>query len=122
MYVHTYIHTYIRTYIRTCTYIHTTYFITDEHTNAVEHCIKFLHFIDSQMSRLTSNKPHPLITRTLDDIITHLTNAITSLESLDDIIGMYNEDHTESVIHLILHLYWTLISVLYRVNIYDNTS
>ena len=42
----------------------------------------------------------------LDDIITHLTNTITALESRDQLKG--------EGLHVLLHVYWTLISTLYK--------
>ena len=58
------------------------------------------------MSRILSTTPTTDSHMILDDIITHLTNTITVLESRDQLKG--------EGVHVLLHVYWTLISTLYK--------
>ena len=76
-------------------------------------CCKFLHFVDSQVSRILSNTPTTDSHMILNDIITHLTNTITALESRDQLKG--------EGVHVLLHVYWTLISTLYKA-VRNNTN
>ncbi|XP_019862825.1 PREDICTED: uncharacterized protein LOC109591550 [Amphimedon queenslandica] len=68
---------------------------------SLKYCCEFLHFIVTYISRL-SLMTH---TATLDGIITNLTNTIQLLESCDQLNG--------GGIHVLLHVYWTMVSLLY---------
>ena len=58
------------------------------------------------MSRILSTTPTTDSHMILDGIITHLTNTITALESRDQLKG--------EGVHVLLHVYWTLLSTLYK--------
>ena len=62
--------------------------------------------------RHNATKPLLPIDSIFDDIITQLTNTIQSLKSCDHILS----DRTNHyMLHVVLHVHWTTIAVLYQV-------
>ncbi len=91
-------------------------------TSSFKDCVTFLHFIDYQTAKLThldddTNKPHPLVIKIINNVITHLNNIIILLYPLDQFLSSSMEMSSQAF-HLFLHLLWCNISVLYRIVLY----
>ena len=89
-------------------------------SSSLKDCVTFLHFIDYQIAKLTriaaKDEPHPLVINIINNIITHMNNTITSIQPLDQFFS--SMDMFPSGFHLILHLLWCTVSVLYRTVLY----
>jgi hypothetical protein len=94
-------------------FIITSSIATDDKLTSFNYCVSFLHYINSHIQRLCSATPTNLGSL-VDDVITQLTNGIRALESHDLILSPNPNDHSQ---HIVLHLYWTKISILLQASV-----